>query len=288
MLCLNTLSLGYCAGNNCVDVPFVHIILSHIIWFRCNIMLYKPMLQHAVEFPLSLVSFLCLTYRQFGQTHLPVTLMAEDMSSLLSLVAELACSVCLRAFENPITLPCGHNFCQSCLEESWKETFLLFCPQCRYHYPSKPELKKNTALSAVVETFKKKSSTPHLNYVGLSVCLTCMASFCEEQVKPYLVNPMFRPHQLTDPHGELHGQICQDHHKIMEFFCKKHECCICAACRQQLHRGCEYTTTEDIRAQKEVCQLIQTIKNGLRLVVLIERVTYAFITSRVTCTCKAT
>ncbi|XP_041955070.1 E3 ubiquitin/ISG15 ligase TRIM25-like isoform X5 [Alosa sapidissima] len=198
------------------------------------------------------------------------TTMADDMPSLLSLEAELTCSICLNTFENPVTLPCGHNFCQGCLDESWKESFILFCPQCRHLYPSKPELKKNTVLSAVVETFKKKASPLGSDYVlakteeievikcdtcmtakAFKTCLTCMASFCEEHIRPHMENPIFRPHQLTNPLGDLRGKICQDHNKIMEFFCQKHDCCICAICLQQFHRDCEYTTPQERRAKKE-------------------------------------
>lgn len=200
--------------------------------------------------------------------------MAGIMPSLLSLEAELNCSICLSIFKDPITLPCGHNFCQDCLNKRWKETFLLSCPQCMYHYSSKPELKKNTVLSAVVESFKKRSCSSGSDHASvkakesdvikcdmcmvakaLKTCLTCMASFCEEHVKPHLENPIFRPHQLTDPLADLEGQICQDHNKIMEFFCKKHDCCFCAVCMQHTHRGCDYTTSQEIRAHKKVCQL---------------------------------
>ncbi|XP_062401209.1 E3 ubiquitin/ISG15 ligase TRIM25-like isoform X2 [Sardina pilchardus] len=196
--------------------------------------------------------------------------MADDMPSLLNLEEELTCSICLCTFENPVTLPCGHNFCQGCLDETWKESFLLFCPQCRHHYPSKPELKKNTVLSTVCNTFKMKSSSSGsmealvttkeskvtkcdtcMEVKAFKTCLTCMASFCIEHVKPHEENPIFRAHQLTDPLGDLQERICQDHCKIMEFYCKKHECSICSNCLQQVHRGCDYTTPQDRRTQKE-------------------------------------
>uniref|UniRef100_A0A3Q2Y0N3 Tripartite motif containing 25 n=1 Tax=Hippocampus comes TaxID=109280 RepID=A0A3Q2Y0N3_HIPCM len=69
---------------------------------------------------------------------------------------ELTCSICLCTFDCPVTTPCGHNFCQQCLLSTWKETYS--CPQCRAHYSIKPELKKNTVLSAVVDTFKLRST----------------------------------------------------------------------------------------------------------------------------------
>ncbi|XP_076149981.1 E3 ubiquitin/ISG15 ligase TRIM25-like isoform X2 [Alosa pseudoharengus] len=197
--------------------------------------------------------------------------MATDTASMLGLEGELTCSICMCIFENPVTLPCGHNFCQGCLDVAWKENALLACPQCRHNYSSKPELKKNTVLSAIVDTIKTKSSSSesdHSNDVpvkqepdvikcdtcrelnAVKTCLTCMASFCEEHLKPHEENPVFRAHQLTDPLGDLQERICQEHYKIKEFFCKEHECCICSTCLQ-VHRGCDYTTPQERREQKE-------------------------------------
>lgn len=202
--------------------------------------------------------------------------MAEDMLSLLNLEDELTCNICLNAFENPVTLPCGHNFCEGCLDDSWNENILLSCPQCRHQYSSKPELKKNTVLSAVVEAIKTKSSASESDHSkdvqdkqeaavikcdtcmevkAFKTCLTCMASFCEEHVKPHQENPIFRAHQLIEPLGDLQERICKDHGKIMEFFCLKHECTFCSSCLQQMHKGCDYTTPQERREKKEVCSV---------------------------------
>ncbi|XP_028827609.1 E3 ubiquitin/ISG15 ligase TRIM25 [Denticeps clupeoides] len=199
--------------------------------------------------------------------------MAEDALSLLSLEDELTCSICLSPFEGPVTLPCGHNFCRACLEETWKESFILFCPQCRHHFPNRPELKKNTVLSAVVDTLRAKTQgggrDPEaepgppagvrcdtcMAAAASKTCLTCMASFCEEHVRPHQENPTFRAHQLCAPLADLQERICTDHCKTMEFFCEEHAQSICSTCLQQVHRGCKYTTPEERRAQKEADML---------------------------------
>uniref|UniRef100_A0A3Q3Q466 RING-type domain-containing protein n=1 Tax=Monopterus albus TaxID=43700 RepID=A0A3Q3Q466_MONAL len=69
----------------------------------------------------------------------------ESQFSLLSLEDDLTCSICLSTFVCPVTIPCGHNFCQDCLLVSWKDSYS--CPQCRTIFATKPELKKNTVLS---------------------------------------------------------------------------------------------------------------------------------------------
>uniref|UniRef100_A0A3B3U617 RING-type domain-containing protein n=1 Tax=Poecilia latipinna TaxID=48699 RepID=A0A3B3U617_9TELE len=75
---------------------------------------------------------------------------AEDSGfSLMSLEDELTCSICLSTFDCPVTIPCGHNFCQNCLLSTWTESYS--CPQCRTLFETRPELKKNTVLSTVQE-----------------------------------------------------------------------------------------------------------------------------------------
>ncbi|XP_076871577.1 E3 ubiquitin/ISG15 ligase TRIM25 isoform X2 [Brachyhypopomus gauderio] len=195
--------------------------------------------------------------------------MAEPATSLLSLEDDLTCSICLCPFDNPVSLICGHSFCHSCLEETWRDAVSLFCPHCRAHYPSKPVLKKNTVLSAVVETFKNKSlgssaeePVPRkepksimcdtcLEARAVKTCLTCMASFCVEHVRPHQENPVYRAHQLTEPLADLSEMLCPDHGKMVEFYCVQHERTICSSCLQQNHKGCRFSTPEEQRVKKE-------------------------------------
>ncbi|XP_069569963.1 E3 ubiquitin/ISG15 ligase TRIM25-like isoform X1 [Brachyistius frenatus] len=198
--------------------------------------------------------------------------MAELCESLLGLEDELTCSICLGTFDCPVTIPCGHNFCQDCLLSSWKDSYS--CPQCRTLFPTKPELKKNTVLSTVVETFNLRSNkseaslfeeetatekkTEHvircdtcMEAKAAQTCLTCMASFCDEHLQPHRENPVFRLHQLSEPVGDLSERICPDHHKLMELFCSQHSRPICSLCLQQTHKGCSFTSPEEQRTLKE-------------------------------------
>ncbi|XP_040001968.1 E3 ubiquitin/ISG15 ligase TRIM25-like isoform X2 [Xiphias gladius] len=194
----------------------------------------------------------------------------ETQFSLMSLEDELTCSICLSTFEVPVTIPCGHNFCQDCLLATWKETYS--CPQCRTHFANKPELRKNTVLSTVVETFNLRSTKSEASLfeeekkVGeedvircdtcmeaeaSQTCLTCMASFCEEHLRPHRENPNFAVHQLSEPVGDLSDRICPDHHKLMELFCSQHGRPICSLCLQHVHKGCSFTSPEEQRNLKE-------------------------------------
>uniref|UniRef100_A0A669EY20 Tripartite motif containing 25 n=1 Tax=Oreochromis niloticus TaxID=8128 RepID=A0A669EY20_ORENI len=194
----------------------------------------------------------------------------ESQFSIMSLEDELTCSICLSTFDCPVTIPCGHNFCQDCLLATWKESYS--CPQCRTLFATRPELKKNTVLTAVVETFKVRSSKSEPNLAAeesqvkkkeiircdtcmeaeaSKTCFTCMASYCEEHLRPHRENPIFRLHSLSEPVGDLLERICPDHHKLMELFCSQHDRPICSFCLQQVHKGCSFTTPDEQRSRKE-------------------------------------
>ncbi|KAM6941713.1 E3 ubiquitin/ISG15 ligase TRIM25-like isoform 3-T4 [Lycodopsis pacificus] len=191
--------------------------------------------------------------------------------SLISLEDELTCSICLSPFDCPVTIPCGHNFCQDCLLATWKDSYS--CPQCRTHFATKPELKKNTVLSTVVETFNLRTSKSEASLIAeeskaekedaircdtcmeaeaSQTCLTCMASFCEEHLRPHRENPTYRLHQLSQPLGDLSERICPDHYKLMELFCSQHSRPICSLCLQQVHKGCSFISPEEQRNLKEL------------------------------------
>ncbi|KAF7657350.1 hypothetical protein LDENG_00028250 [Lucifuga dentata] len=188
----------------------------------------------------------------------------EAQFCLMSLEEELTCSICLSTFDCPVTIPCGHNFCQDCLLATWKDTYC--CPQCRTHFATRPELKKNTVLSTVVNAFKMKSGESEgtraekqilircdtcLEAEAAKTCLTCMASFCDEHLRPHRENPNFRVHQLSEPLGDMSERICPDHHKLMELFCVQHGRLICSFCLQHVHKGCSFITPEEQRQLKE-------------------------------------
>uniref|UniRef100_A0A8C5GLL3 E3 ubiquitin/ISG15 ligase TRIM25-like n=1 Tax=Gouania willdenowi TaxID=441366 RepID=A0A8C5GLL3_GOUWI len=208
--------------------------------------------------------------------------------SLLTLEEELTCSICLSTFVNPVTTPCGHNFCQECLLETWKDSYC--CPQCRTDFATKPELKKNTVLCTVVDTFNQRANKEEdkvekmevekmevekmegilcdtcMQEEAVKTCLTCMASFCEQHLRPHQVNPIYSVHQLKEPIADLKERICSQHHKLMELFCSQHLQPICSLCLQSQHRGCSFTSPEEQRSLKEsefrekLCLLDQKIE----------------------------
>lgn len=43
----------------------------------------------------------------------------------------LKCPVCLEIFENPVSIPCGHKFCENCLDSCENVSGSATCPVCR-------------------------------------------------------------------------------------------------------------------------------------------------------------
>ncbi|NXH35426.1 TRI25 ligase, partial [Myiagra hebetior] len=194
---------------------------------------------------------------------------------LSGLEEELTCSICLCLFSTPVTVPCGHNFCASCLELSWAGLSGDFsCPQCRATFADRPQLQKNTVLCRVVEQLQghagakgeeEEEGQEDGEAVGccageppvscdscreapaVQTCLTCTASFCAEHLRPHRDSPAFRDHQLCPPLRDLQQRKCPQHNRLFEFFCGKHGVCICSLCLLG-HKLCPTSPLEQAKA----------------------------------------
>ncbi|XP_075025694.1 E3 ubiquitin/ISG15 ligase TRIM25 isoform X1 [Calonectris borealis] len=194
---------------------------------------------------------------------------------LAGLEEELTCSICLCLFNSPVTVPCGHNFCASCLELSWAGLSGNFsCPQCRTTFPGRPQLQKNTVLCRVVEQLQGCPGAGAeeeeeeegaagcgaeelpiycdscLQAPAVQTCLTCTASFCAEHLRPHQDSPAFRDHQLCPPLRDLQQRKCPRHNKLFEFFCSEHGSCICSLCLLG-HKLCHTSPLQLAKANAE-------------------------------------
>uniref|UniRef100_W5LJW0 Uncharacterized protein n=1 Tax=Astyanax mexicanus TaxID=7994 RepID=W5LJW0_ASTMX len=68
---------------------------------------------------------------------------------------EFQCSICLDVFTDPVSTPCGHNFCMVCLREFWNSSSHCQCPVCKEEFSRRPELRVNTFISGLTAQFKK-------------------------------------------------------------------------------------------------------------------------------------
>uniref|UniRef100_A0A3B4UTF4 Uncharacterized protein n=1 Tax=Seriola dumerili TaxID=41447 RepID=A0A3B4UTF4_SERDU len=83
--------------------------------------------------------------------------------SSFSIIASLAedhfqCSICLNVFSDPVTTPCGHNFCKTCLSEHWDNSELCQCPTCNKRFYMRPEISTNTVIEEISVQIKRRKS----------------------------------------------------------------------------------------------------------------------------------
>lgn len=80
-----------------------------------------------------------------------------SMASTISLLPEkhFLCSLCRDIFTNPVTIPCGHSFCLSCLTRYWTRHQSKYCPHCKRVFTDRPDLSVNRILADVTENYRK-------------------------------------------------------------------------------------------------------------------------------------
>ncbi|XP_060706741.1 nuclear factor 7, brain-like [Hemiscyllium ocellatum] len=110
---------------------------------------------------------------------------------LLRLTEETICPICLDFFTDPVTLDCGHNFCRSCITQSWEKKEINSCPECREEFPER-NLRVNRALANLAEEARKLKLDP-----------------TEKESKPH----------------------CEEHQRELELFCETDKKLICLICR---------------------------------------------------------
>ncbi|XP_039599011.1 E3 ubiquitin/ISG15 ligase TRIM25-like [Polypterus senegalus] len=200
--------------------------------------------------------------------------MAETL--LCSLQDEFTCSLCVDTLTDPVTIPCGHNFCLKCLTDCWDESQECCCPQCRHTFTTRPELNRNTLLNEVISKLKKTTINPpsSQNYAGpedvecdfcarkkfraVKSCLTCLASYCQTHLQSHYEGDALKHHKLTDPDGNLKEKLCGKHQKSLEIFCKTDETCICMMCVVTGHNSHKMVELEMEREEKNK-QLVVTL-----------------------------
>ncbi|KAK7132830.1 hypothetical protein R3I93_019159 [Phoxinus phoxinus] len=175
---------------------------------------------------------------------------------------ELQCSICLEEFTDPVTTPCGHNFCRTCLSKCWTNTQTCFCPLCKDTFSKRPDLKINTTLREVVQHFKEKLNLGESEVFcdicdgrkqkAVKTCLTCPSSYCESHLEPHLRVPRLKKHKLINPVENLEDYICQKHERPLELFCRDDQTCVCLSCTEGEHRTHNTVPIEEESREKKV------------------------------------
>ncbi|KAF4088793.1 hypothetical protein AMELA_G00058920 [Ameiurus melas] len=211
--------------------------------------------------------------------------MAEAIISVAQ--DQFSCPICLDLFKDPVTISCGHTFCMVCINDFWDQEDrkgVYSCPQCRQTVTTRPVVSKNTVLAEVVETLKKtglQATRPAHCSAGpedvecdsctgrkskaIKSCLVCLASFCETHLQPHYESPVFKKHKLVEASRRLQEQICSQHDKLLEVYCRTDQQCICLLCTMDEHKGHDAVSAAAGRADKQK-QLLEMQGNSKQII----------------------
>ncbi|KAL3888362.1 hypothetical protein ACJMK2_000730 [Sinanodonta woodiana] len=185
---------------------------------------------------------------------------------------DLNCTLCLKVFRSPRSLPCSHSFCHDCLQSrishsaSVKDTLKEFsCPICEtcVHLGEDIALDKcvysfplNTLLLSVLIKLKVKvdivceaCQVLDITYPAKNICVVCEQALCENcsKVHNYLrysnTHAILKVDELPSRQDILlkHNSMfkCVDHeHNPLDLYCKSHEVQLCSKCFKSKHNSC--------------------------------------------------
>ncbi|XP_030266584.1 E3 ubiquitin-protein ligase TRIM39-like [Sparus aurata] len=194
-------------------------------------------------------------------------------ASFLLTEDQFLCSICLDVFTDPFTIPCGHNFCKTCITQHWDKCDKCQCPNCKKTFNIRPELQVNTLISEMAAQFRqsaqqKASSSSSKQQVSkpgevpcdvctgtklkaLKSCLVCLVSYCETHLEPHLTMSGLKRHQLIDPVENLEDRMCTKHDKLLELFCKTDQMCVCMLCTVLYHKTHDVVPLEEEYEEKK-------------------------------------
>ncbi|XP_076023557.1 E3 ubiquitin-protein ligase TRIM39-like [Genypterus blacodes] len=204
---------------------------------------------------------------------------------------QFLCSICLEVFTDPVSTPCGHNFCKSCITQHWDSNVQCVCPLCKDTFHTRPEMKVNTFISQMAAEFRqstqkeasRRSEEPAAKpgevqcdvctgtkLKAIKSCLKCEASYCETHLEPHLTAARLRSHQLIHPVDNLEDRMCKKHKKPLELFCKTDQTCVCSLCPVLDHKNHEFVPLEEEYEGKksELEKMVAELQQKIQLTLL--------------------
>ncbi|XP_066558700.1 E3 ubiquitin-protein ligase TRIM39 [Amia ocellicauda] len=123
---------------------------------------------------------------------------------------ELSCPICLQLFSEPVLLPCGHNFCVSCIEgviEQESGRGRHACPECQSEYRGRAALQRSFKLCNIVEGYKASQGSGDSEVLcimclenplpAVKTCLKCETSMCSLHLHLHTKKLSFQNHTLV-------------------------------------------------------------------------------------------
>ncbi|CAL8290520.1 unnamed protein product [Lota lota] len=193
-----------------------------------------------------------------------------------------SCPICLDVFNSPVTTPCGHNFCRTCITTCWDGQVQYKCPVCNKLFQTRPDLQVNTFISEMVDQFRRSVRVKEQPCVepaevpcdvctgtqlkAVKSCLVCFTSYCQTHLEPHQRVAGLKRHRLVEPMDRLEDRMCKKHDRLLELFCQTEQVCVCQFCTETDHKShpvvplkeeYEVKTAQLGKIESEVQQMIQ-------------------------------
>lgn len=122
--------------------------------------------------------------------------LSSDMASAQSeqsrvLQEELTCPVCLDLYRDPHLLPCGHNFCKTCLDHLKRqaERGRFRCPECRESHRGGTTFQKNFKLANIADDYRHRRRAANAAPTALKSRASLSSSLAAPQARGLFAVP---------------------------------------------------------------------------------------------------
>ncbi|CAL8377181.1 unnamed protein product [Boreogadus saida] len=170
-----------------------------------------------------------------------------------------SCSICLDVFSSPVSTPCGHNFCRTCISKFWDEQVRTNVDVKQQPCVESSEVPCDVCTGTQLKAVKS--------------CLVCFVSFCQTHLEPHQRVTVLKKHRLVEPMDRLEDRMCKKHDRLLELFCKTEQVCVCQSCTEGDHRSHPVVPLKEEyqvkmaqlgKMEAEVQQMIQERQNNIQ------------------------
>uniref|UniRef100_A0A3B3BD13 E3 ubiquitin-protein ligase TRIM39-like n=1 Tax=Oryzias melastigma TaxID=30732 RepID=A0A3B3BD13_ORYME len=144
-------------------------------------------------------------------------------SALLSEV-QFQCCICHDVFSEPVSIPCGHSFCYTCIASLWGDSTIISCPKCQTVFHGRPEFCENSfakEMSEQIRSRRQSGVTPLLaRFVSCDVCvMERKQKQAEESAQTFIAELEEEIRQLQKKRQEMEQlSHSEDHAHILQTF----------------------------------------------------------------------
>ncbi|XP_068128109.1 E3 ubiquitin-protein ligase TRIM39-like [Hyperolius riggenbachi] len=180
---------------------------------------------------------------------------------MATLKEQLKCGICLNIYTSPVTLRCGHSFCQACIDvflDTHKKSVGYSCPECRERFQKWPPLQKNITLCNIVEDFLSTKPTRPSQESPEVFCTFCSDSPvpARKSCQHLGAHEKAPEHIFHDSTASSENRKCSVHNdKILEYFCTEDSTCVCVTCCLKGNHRCHEVETVDEACEKRIDKL---------------------------------